>query len=190
MFRVDALAYSNACHVAEVEVDIETGAVTIRSLRRDPGRRPARQSDDCRGPDSRRHRARHRQRHVRVDGLRRSRVSRSPPRSPIICCRPRPKCRDSRRCTRRRRHRVIRSASKGVGELGVIPAAAALISAIEDALSPFNVHIAQMPIMPHELLELIARGQGAQEKPKNVEVRIGQSRRAGSHAAAEKGGEK
>ena len=53
---------------------------------------------------------------------------------------------------------------KGVGEVGVIPAAAALISAIEDALSPFDVHIAQTPIMPHELLELIARGQGAQEK--------------------------
>ena len=29
MVRLDALAYSNACHVAEVEVDIETGAVAI-----------------------------------------------------------------------------------------------------------------------------------------------------------------
>ena len=28
-FRVDQLAYSNACHVVEVEVDIETGGVTI-----------------------------------------------------------------------------------------------------------------------------------------------------------------
>jgi carbon-monoxide dehydrogenase large subunit len=53
---------------------------------------------------------------------------------------------------------------KGVGELGVIPAAAALISAIEDALSPFNVHIAQTPIMPHELLELIARGREVRAK--------------------------
>ena len=43
---------------------------------------------------------------------------------------------------------------KGVGEVGVIPAAAAVISAIEDALSPFGVHIAQMPIMPHELVDL------------------------------------
>jgi aerobic carbon-monoxide dehydrogenase large subunit len=48
---------------------------------------------------------------------------------------------------------------KGVGEVGVIPAAAAVISAIEDALSPFNVRIAQMPIMPHVLVELIARGR-------------------------------
>ena len=47
---------------------------------------------------------------------------------------------------------------KGVGEVGVIPAAAAVISAIEDALSPFNVRIAQMPVMPHKLVELIAQG--------------------------------
>ena len=46
---------------------------------------------------------------------------------------------------------------KGVGEVGVIPAAAAVISAIENALSPFGVRIAQMPIMPHELVALIGR---------------------------------
>jgi len=51
---------------------------------------------------------------------------------------------------------------KGVGEVGTIPAAAAIISAAEDALTPFGVHIAQVPIMPHELVELIAmaRQQG------------------------------
>ena len=47
---------------------------------------------------------------------------------------------------------------KGVGEVGVIPAAAAIISAIEDALSPFNVRIAQMPVTPPKLVELIAQG--------------------------------
>ena len=44
---------------------------------------------------------------------------------------------------------------KGAGEVSTIPAAAAVISAIEDALSPFSVRIAQVPIMPNELLELI-----------------------------------
>jgi carbon-monoxide dehydrogenase large subunit len=44
---------------------------------------------------------------------------------------------------------------KGIGVLGTIPAAAALISAIEDALVPFGVHVAQMPITPHELVALI-----------------------------------
>ena len=47
---------------------------------------------------------------------------------------------------------------KGVGEVGVIPAAAAIISAIEDALSPFHVRIAQMPVTPPKLVELIAQG--------------------------------
>jgi carbon-monoxide dehydrogenase large subunit len=48
---------------------------------------------------------------------------------------------------------------KGVGEVGVIPAAAAIISAVEDALSPFGVRIAQMPITPSRLAELIARAR-------------------------------
>jgi carbon-monoxide dehydrogenase large subunit len=44
---------------------------------------------------------------------------------------------------------------KGVGEAGTIPAAAALISAVEDALSPFNVRIGQMPLSPMKIVELI-----------------------------------
>jgi carbon-monoxide dehydrogenase large subunit len=48
---------------------------------------------------------------------------------------------------------------KGVGEAGTIPAAAALISAIEDALSPFNVRIGQFPLSPMKLIELIRQGK-------------------------------
>jgi carbon-monoxide dehydrogenase large subunit len=44
---------------------------------------------------------------------------------------------------------------KGVGEAGTIPAAAALISAIEDALSPFHVRIGQFPLSPNKIVELI-----------------------------------
>jgi len=33
-----------------------------------------------------------------------------------------------------------------------------VISAILNALSPFDVRIAQMPIMPHEIVELIGQG--------------------------------
>ena len=44
---------------------------------------------------------------------------------------------------------------KGVGESGVIPTAAAIVSAIEDALSDFNVRITQAPISPPEILALI-----------------------------------
>ncbi len=49
--------------------------------------------------------------------------------------------------------------AKGVGELGTIPAAAAVISAIEDALTPFGVTISHTPILPHKLFELILAGQ-------------------------------
>jgi carbon-monoxide dehydrogenase large subunit len=48
---------------------------------------------------------------------------------------------------------------KGVGESGVIPAAAAIVSAIEDALAPFGVRIAQTPIRPVEILALIEAGR-------------------------------
>lgn len=44
---------------------------------------------------------------------------------------------------------------KGVGEAGVMPAAAALVSAIENALTPFGVHLTQTPIFPARILELI-----------------------------------
>ena len=47
---------------------------------------------------------------------------------------------------------------KGVGECGVIPAAAAIVSAIEDALEPFGVQITEIPICPARLLELCRRG--------------------------------
>ncbi|TMG74978.1 MAG: xanthine dehydrogenase family protein molybdopterin-binding subunit, partial [Betaproteobacteria bacterium] len=44
---------------------------------------------------------------------------------------------------------------KGVGECGVIPVAAAIVSAVEDALSPFGVHIAQTPIFPAQIVAMI-----------------------------------
>jgi aerobic carbon-monoxide dehydrogenase large subunit len=40
---------------------------------------------------------------------------------------------------------------KGVGESGVIPLPAAIASAVEDALSPFNVRVRQIPIRPGAL---------------------------------------
>ena len=45
--------------------------------------------------------------------------------------------------------------AKGVGEVGTIPAAAAIISAVEDALQPFGVRIQQTPIPPRALFEMI-----------------------------------
>jgi carbon-monoxide dehydrogenase large subunit len=44
---------------------------------------------------------------------------------------------------------------KGAGEGGTIPALAAIAAAIEDALAPFGVHIAQTPVTPPYLLGLL-----------------------------------
>ncbi|MGE4218303.1 MAG: xanthine dehydrogenase family protein molybdopterin-binding subunit [Alphaproteobacteria bacterium] len=48
---------------------------------------------------------------------------------------------------------------KGVGECGTVPAAAAIISAIEDALSPFGVRIAGSPVAPGDLVAMIQAGR-------------------------------
>jgi aerobic carbon-monoxide dehydrogenase large subunit len=45
---------------------------------------------------------------------------------------------------------------KGVGESGCVPAAGAIVAAIEDALSPFGVTVAEYPVTPARLFALIA----------------------------------
>ena len=53
---------------------------------------------------------------------------------------------------------------KGIGECGVVPVAAAVASAVEDALTPFGVHITQAPILPAQLLALIEDARGRLRK--------------------------
>ena len=45
---------------------------------------------------------------------------------------------------------------KGVGESGCVPAAGAIVSAIENALVPFGVRIAEYPVTPELLFRLLA----------------------------------
>ncbi len=52
---------------------------------------------------------------------------------------------------------------KGVGEGGAIPTPAAIISAIEDALSPFGVHFAETPLTPERIVAAM-RAAGAYER--------------------------
>jgi carbon-monoxide dehydrogenase large subunit len=49
--------------------------------------------------------------------------------------------------------------AKGAGEVSTIPTAAAVISAIEDALAPFGVRISQTPVTPERLVALIRGGK-------------------------------
>ena len=46
---------------------------------------------------------------------------------------------------------------KGAGEGGTIPAAAAIIAAIENALTPFGIEISEAPVRPDRLHELLAK---------------------------------
>jgi len=159
-FRVDALAYANACHVVEVEVDAETGAVRILRYAaiQDTGRRvnPMIVEGQVHGGIA----------HgignamfewMGYDGA-------GQPVTTTFADYLLPTATDVPRIeTLYKESPSPRNplGVKGVGEVGVIPAPAALIAAIEDALSPFDVRIAQMPIMPHELVALIAQGGGA-----------------------------
>jgi carbon-monoxide dehydrogenase large subunit len=52
---------------------------------------------------------------------------------------------------------------KGAGEGGAIPAPAAIVSAIEDALSPFGVRFSEMPLTPERIVAAL-RDAGAYEK--------------------------
>ena len=49
---------------------------------------------------------------------------------------------------------------KGVGESGCVPAAGAIVAAIENALEPFGVTISEYPVTPPRLLALIKAARG------------------------------
>jgi carbon-monoxide dehydrogenase large subunit len=156
-WRTDALAYANACHVAEVEVDAETGGVKlIRYVAlQDSGTliNPLLVEGQVRGGVA----------HgignailewmgydgdaqpvttTFADYLLPS-ATEVPPIETLYKETPSP---------------LNPLGAKGAGEVSTIPTAAAVIAAIEDALAPFGVHIAQTPIRPHELVELIRKG--------------------------------
>jgi carbon-monoxide dehydrogenase large subunit len=46
---------------------------------------------------------------------------------------------------------------KGVGEAGCVPAAAAIVSAVEHALAPFGVRIEEYPITPARLVAMMTK---------------------------------
>ncbi len=157
-FRVDRLAYANGCHVVEAEVDIETGGVTIlRYLAlQDSGRRVNPMIVDGQVHGGIAHGvgnaifewmgydAEGQPVTTTFADYLLPTATELPMFETLYKESPSP-------------HNPL--GVKGVGEIGVIPAAAAVISAIEDALSPFNVRIAQMPVMPYKLAELIAKGR-------------------------------
>jgi aerobic carbon-monoxide dehydrogenase large subunit len=49
---------------------------------------------------------------------------------------------------------------KGVGECGIVPAAAAIVSAVENALQPFEVRITETPLFPERIIAQIRAVNG------------------------------
>ena len=47
--------------------------------------------------------------------------------------------------------------AKGVGEAGTAGASAAILNAVNDALSPFNAHLTQIPLTPQRILRALGR---------------------------------
>jgi carbon-monoxide dehydrogenase large subunit len=157
-WRTDALAYANACHAVEVEVDVETGNVHI--LRyialQDSGRlvNPMIVDGQVRGGV--------------VHGIGNAlfewmgyddkgqpvtmtfadyllpSATEVPMFETLYMESPSP---------------LNPLGAKGVGEVGTVPAAPAIVSAIENALQPFGVRISQVPIFPVRIVELIEAGR-------------------------------
>jgi carbon-monoxide dehydrogenase large subunit len=156
--RTDALSYANACHVCEVEVDVETGGVAILRYV------ALQDSGVLINP-------------MMVDGQVRGGVAHGigntllewmgyddagQPVTTTYADYLLPTAGDVP--TVETMYKETPSplnplGVKGVGEAGTIPAAAAIVSAIENALEPFGVHIAQAPIRPERLIELIGNAQ-------------------------------
>jgi carbon-monoxide dehydrogenase large subunit len=59
---------------------------------------------------------------------------------------------------------------KGAGESGTIPAAAAIIAAIENALQPFDIKISQCPLQAETIVNMIGRSKAAQETESLVDA--------------------
>jgi aerobic carbon-monoxide dehydrogenase large subunit len=156
-WRTDALAYANACHAAEVEVDIETGAVRILNYV------ALQDSGVLINP-------------MLVDGQMQGGIAHgignalfewmgydddAQPVTTTFADYLLPTATEIPHMTtlfKETPSPLNPLGAKGAGEVSTIPTAAAVIGAIEDALQPFNVRIAQTPVSPHALVALIHGG--------------------------------
>ena len=156
-FRGDQLAYANVCHIAEVEVDPETGGVDILAYT------AMQDSGVLINP-------------LIVDGQVHGSVAHGignalfewmgydadgQPVTTNLADYLLPGATDVPRM--RTLYRQTPSplnplGAKGVGEVSTVPVAAAVISAIEHALAPFGAHLAQAPISPAQILATLQSG--------------------------------
>jgi carbon-monoxide dehydrogenase large subunit len=157
-FRTDLLAYANACHVAEVEVDIETGGVEIMrySALHDCGVRinPMMVEGQTRGAIA------HGIGNALFEWMGYDETGQPTTTSFADYLLPTAAELPAISTSYRESPSPLNPLGvKGAGESGVIAAAPAVMSAIDNALEPFGVQIAQMPLPPQKLLALIVEGR-------------------------------
>ena len=154
MHRMDALSYANACHVAEVEVDAETGEVKILRYvaMQDSGVliNPMMVEGQIHGGVAHGIGNAFYEWMGYDDGAQPVTTTFADYLLPTATEVPM-----LQTLYKETRSPLNPLGVKGVGEAGTIPAAAALISAVEDALAPFNVRIGQVPLAPMKIVEMI-----------------------------------
>jgi carbon-monoxide dehydrogenase large subunit len=158
-WRTDALAYANACHVAEVEVDVETGGVRLINYvaMQDSGVliNPMLVEGQAQGGIA------HGIGNALLEWM--GYDAAGQPVTTTFADYLLPGATEVPMMTtlfKETPSPLNPLGAKGAGEVSTIPTAAAVISAIEDALAPFGVRIAQTPVTPQKLVELIGRGVG------------------------------
>jgi carbon-monoxide dehydrogenase large subunit len=157
MHRMDALSYANACHVAEVEVDTETGEVKILRYvaMQDSGVliNPMMVEGQIHGGVAHGIGNAFYEWMGYDDGAQPVTTTFADYLLPTATEVPM-----LQTLYKETRSPLNPLGVKGVGEAGTIPAAAALISAVEDALTPFRVRIGQVPLSPMKIVEMIRAG--------------------------------
>ena len=128
------LTFPNGCHIAEVEIDPQTGLLDARVLFGDGRQRQHPRPHHRRGPGARLGRHGRRPGDAGADRVRRRRPARQRARSWTTPCRARTTC----RCSRTSVHEVPATTNplgvKGAGEAGTTAAIAAVMNAFADAI--------------------------------------------------------
>ena len=114
------------------------------------------QPDAGRRAGGRRRRAGDRRRAARGVRLRPRRQSDDRLARRLPACRPRATCRRCGWCTRSRRRRSTRSASRALGEGGAIAPPVAIANAVADALAPYGAEFNATPVRPEQVVRAVA----------------------------------
>ena len=158
-FTPETVTYCNGCHVAEVEVDVETGAVEILryAVVHDCGRtiNPAIVEGQVVGGAVHGIGSALYERMVFDDAGQPMTVTLAEYLVPGACEAPRIRLRHTESPTP-----LNPLGAKGAGEGGTIPAPAAIAAAVEDALAPFGILIDDVPIAPHRIAAAVAAARG------------------------------